>query len=151
MSAAVAAASSYTVLLVDDYARIRQLYRMALADEPRLRVVDEAGDGAEAIRKAKEHQPDLVVLDLSMPRVDGLEALQAIKRESPRSRVVVLSGFMRDRVSHVVHELGANAYLEKGIAARALAKTLLPIAEQLPASPRPLPRSALEIRVSELI
>jgi len=142
---------AYTVLLVDDYARIRQLYRMALRDEPRLRVVDEAADGQEAVQKARDLQPDLVVLDLSMPRMDGLEALQGIKRVSPGSRVVVLSGFMRERVAQVVHDLGANAYVEKGLAARALAQTLLPVAAQAPLAPQPVTKNDLEQRVAELV
>lgn len=102
------------VLIVDDVADIRMLLRMALSVESDLEVVAEAGDGLEAISQAELHQPDLVVLDLSMPVLDGLEALPRILAAAPKAKVVVVSGFAKSRMSTAALEAGAVGYVEKG-------------------------------------
>lgn len=101
-------------LLVDDIEGLRRLYGKVLERGGPFEIVAEAGDGSEAISAAREHQPDLVLLDLSMPGMDGLEALPRILETSPESTVVVLSGFLEERVGEQARELGAAAYLEKG-------------------------------------
>ncbi len=78
-------------------------------------VVGEAGDGAEAVRLAHDCRPDVILLDIAMPTMDGLEAIPEIMRESPGSRIVVLSGFERERMAEQALETGASAYLEKGV------------------------------------
>jgi CheY-like chemotaxis protein len=102
------------VLVVDDVADIRMLLRMALSAEAGLEVVAEAGDGLEAISQAELYQPDLVVLDLSMPVLDGLEALPRILAAVPGTKVVVVSGFAQSRMQSAALEAGAVAYIEKG-------------------------------------
>lgn len=102
------------VLIVDDVADIRMLLRVALANESDLEVVAEAGDGLEAIAQAELHQPDLVILDLSMPILDGLEALPRILAAAPHAKVVVVSGFAKSRMNTAALEAGAVAYIEKG-------------------------------------
>ncbi len=104
----------FTVLLADDVADLRLLVKMALESSSRFRVVAEAEDGIEAVELAGVHQPDLVLLDISMPRQDGLESLPKLLAASPNSRVVVLSGFQAERLQDVTRELGAVSYLEKG-------------------------------------
>src|SRR5439155_1517761 len=76
-------AMAATILIVDDNAQLRALMRGIAAQEPDCHVVGEAEDGAAAIRLAQELRPDIVLLDLAMPRVNGLEALRRIKAERP--------------------------------------------------------------------
>lgn len=102
------------VLIVDDVADLRLLLRVALAPIQEFEVIAEASDGFEAILQAELHQPDLVILDLSMPRLDGLEALPRILEVAPGARVVVLSGFDESRMREPALAAGAVAYLEKG-------------------------------------
>src|SRR4051794_5145920 len=87
------------VLLCDDVKAFRSLVRYALEDEEGIEVVGEAADGDEGIRQATELQPDVVLLDLSMPRCDGLEAIPEIARNAPDARIVALSGFAAQRMA----------------------------------------------------
>lgn len=105
----------YSVLLVDDVPDLRLLVRMALESSGDFEVVAEGEDGIEAVELAELHQPDLVILDVSMPRQDGLEALPKLLAASPNSKVIILSGFQAERLSPLAHELGAISYLEKGV------------------------------------
>ncbi|MGH3093620.1 MAG: response regulator [Gaiellaceae bacterium] len=101
------------VLLCDDCAPVRELVRLVLELEG-IQVVGEAGDGGAAIEEAGRCQPDVVLLDLSMPAMDGLEALPEIRRVAPQARVVVLSGFDNPVIVERALELGAVRYVEKG-------------------------------------
>ncbi len=105
-----------TVLLCDDLQAFRTLLRHALDGEDGIEVVGEASDGNEGVRQAGELQPDVVLLDLSMPECDGLEAIPAIVDNAPRTQIVALSGFTADRMAEPVLARGATAYLEKGVA-----------------------------------
>ncbi len=102
------------VLLADDVAQLRMLLRMALELNGAFEVVAEAADGAEAIVRAAECQPDLVILDLMMPGLDGLEALPGIREAAPGAKVVVLSGFAEEKLRSRALAAGATEYLEKG-------------------------------------
>jgi DNA-binding NarL/FixJ family response regulator len=101
--------------VVDDVPALRELHRLVLEQEGSFTVIAEAGDGEEAVLQAARHQPDVIVLDVSMPRRDGLEALPLIREVAPDSRIVVLSGFEASRLASVALEGGASAYLEKGM------------------------------------
>lgn len=101
------------VLLCDDSAQIRELVRIVLELEGN-EVVGEAGNGREAIQAAESEQPDVVLLDLSMPVMDGLEALPEIRRVAPETKVVVLSGFDNELLVTQALELGAVRYVAKG-------------------------------------
>lgn len=103
------------VLIVDDVRGLRVLLRLALEESGEFRIVGEAGDGEEAIAKARELQPRLVLLDLAMPRMDGLEALPLLRAASPGSVVVVLSGFAEAAVGRQARDAGAAAFIEKGL------------------------------------
>jgi DNA-binding NarL/FixJ family response regulator len=105
----------YGVLLVDDVADMRLMLRLQLEASGRFAVLAEAGDGAEAIELAGVHRPDLVVLDIAMPVQDGLHALPLIREASPKSRVVMLSGFEEQRLGAAALDGGARAYIEKGL------------------------------------
>ena len=103
------------VLLCDDVEAFRTLIRYSLEEAEGIVVVGEAADGNEGIRQAAALQPDVVLLDLSMPECDGLEAIPRIAERSPGAQIVALSGFTADRMAAPVTAAGAQAYLEKGV------------------------------------
>lgn len=101
------------VLVADDHPVMRDGLRAAIAQEEDMAVVGEAGDGAEAIERYRSQLPDVTLMDLQMPHVDGLEAIQAIRAEFPRAVIVVLTTFPGDaRVTRAMR-LGAISYLLK--------------------------------------
>jgi CheY-like chemotaxis protein len=101
------------VLIADDNSDIRALVRFRLERDDRFVVVGEAGNGSQAVEMVEELQPDVVVLDLGMPVMDGLEALPLIHKVHPDVKVAVLSSFPAAQVEHQARELGAVLYLEK--------------------------------------
>lgn len=101
------------VVIADDAADLRTLIRLRLEQQPGVVVVGEASDGQEAIELARSASPDVVVLDLGMPRVDGLEATARILAERPGCRIIVLSGYPQAALRERVLALGAIEYLEK--------------------------------------
>lgn len=102
-------------LVVDDVERLREFVADALDEADSFHLAGQARDGKEAIERARDLEPDLVLLDLSMPRMDGLEALAQIRREVPSADVVVHSGFTSERMAAIARDHGALAYIEKGI------------------------------------
>ena len=113
------------VVLVDDALEIRELLGFMLGREPDFTVVAEAADGAEGVRVVTATQPDLVLLDVGMPVMDGLEALRLIRVECPTAVVVMFSAF-GDPTQHAREavRLGAHGYIRKG-------DTLAGLADQL--------------------
>lgn len=102
------------VLICDDTEAMRVLLRLAIGLRPSLRVVGEAGDGEEAIVEATRLQPDVIMLDLAMPRKTGLDALSELRVVAPASKVIVFSGFSTESVADDVIARGAARYLSKG-------------------------------------
>jgi DNA-binding NarL/FixJ family response regulator len=113
-----------TVLLVDDVPQLRELIRYGLGEDPAFEVIAEAGDGREAIAAVEAHGPSAVVLDLSMPDMDGFQAILELRDRRPDMAIVVLSGFTPERVKERVIEQGADAYIEKGTPITELADVL---------------------------
>jgi len=113
------------VLLADDAAGYRALLRLALEEDGRFAIVGEAGDGVEAVQLSDTERPDVLLLDLAMPVMDGLQAIPQVRSRSPETKIVVLSGFSRNRLSDEAQSIGANAYLEKGTAVATIADTLV--------------------------
>lgn len=102
------------IYLCDDVPELRQLLRIILEEDPGLRVVGETGDAQIGIEEIAELQPHVVLLDLSMPGMDGLEALPLIRRAAPEASVIVFSGFTEAKMAALVLERGAARYIEKG-------------------------------------
>ena len=104
---------TYDVVVVDDTSDLRYLLKILLEMNDQFRVVGEASDGVQAIDAVAEHTPDLVLLDVAMPVLDGLQALPRIREVSPLSCVVMLSGYPSVTAEKSAREAGAFAYLEK--------------------------------------
>ena len=102
------------VFVADDVSDMRALVRFALEDTPDMVVVGEAGNGAAAVEGIGQTNPDVVLLDLSMPGLDGLEVIPVVQRKSPDTGIVVFSGFEAARMRGPTAELGADRYVEKG-------------------------------------
>jgi CheY-like chemotaxis protein len=111
------------VVVADDSTDLRDLFVLLLDDEDDFTVLGAAADGAEALRLATELEPDLLVLDVNMPVMDGLEALRRVKTTHPHIRVVLLSAFPRGLLPRDDVAL-ADDYLEKGVAVTTLVERL---------------------------
>ena len=112
------------MLVVDDADDLRRLMRDRLERADGYTVVGEAADGVAAVELARELQPDLVLLDLAMPRMDGLEALPLIREAVPDVRVVVFSGFNQKTLAEKAMRAGADRYVVKGGSLRTLISLL---------------------------
>ncbi len=117
-----------TLMLADDHQILRQGLKALLKTEPDFHLVAEASDGLEAVRLAERHHPQVLVLDLMMPGLNGLEATRQVLRRSPRTRVVILS--MHSDEAYVVEALraGASAYVLKESGAEELVRAIRAVA-----------------------
>ena len=113
-----------TVLLVDDHAMVRQGVRAFLATQPDLSVVGEAASGVEAVTQAAQLIPDVVLMDLVMPGMDGVEATRQVKRVSPRTQVVVLTSYHEDEHIFPALKAGALSYILKDVSPNELAEAI---------------------------
>ncbi len=108
------------VLLADDHALVRRGLRLVLDAEPDLEVVAETGDGAEAVQRALEPEVDLAILDISMPRMTGLQAARELHRRRPALRILMLSMHQNERYLYEALKAGASGYVLKTVADRDL-------------------------------
>src|SRR6201998_4493991 len=108
------------VLLADDHALVRRGLRLVLDAEPDLEVVAETGDGAEAVQRALEPEVDLAILDISMPRMTGLQAARELHRRRPEVRMLMLSMHQNERYLYEALKAGASGYVLKTVADRDL-------------------------------
>jgi DNA-binding NarL/FixJ family response regulator len=102
-----------SVLLVDDHSLVRRGFRRILEDEPDIEVTGEAGDGADAVRLAKELQPKVVVMDCAMPNMNGLQATRKILEEQPQTLVLMLSMHPEETLVRQALDAGARGYVLK--------------------------------------
>jgi DNA-binding NarL/FixJ family response regulator len=123
------------VLLADDHGTVRDGLRELLAEQPQLEVIGEASDGLDAVAMAGAFRPDVVVMDVSMPRLDGIEATRRIRAEFPAIQVVGLSTDDRPEGRHAIEEAGAVAYFSKNDGAAPLIAQLLELHARLDAGP----------------
>jgi DNA-binding NarL/FixJ family response regulator len=117
-------ADAITVLVVDDHAVVREGLRTFLELQDGIAVVGEASDGEEAVRQAEALKPDVVLMDLVMPRLDGVGAMRELRRRLPATRVIVLTSFAEDERLLPAIQSGAAGYLLKNVAPTELARAV---------------------------
>jgi DNA-binding NarL/FixJ family response regulator len=117
------------VILADDHALVRQGFRRILEDDPRIAVVGEASTGLGAVKLAREHHPDVVVMDLSMPELGGIEASAEILKENPDTKILVLSMHSDPAYVRKAFEVGAKGYLLKNAIEVDLTRAVIALAE----------------------
>jgi len=105
--------SSIRVLVVEDYEPWRRYFSTALQKQPELQVIGEVSDGLEAVQKAEELQPDLVLLDIGLPTLNGIEAARRIRKVSPASRILFVSENRSADIAEEALSTGASGYLVK--------------------------------------
>jgi DNA-binding NarL/FixJ family response regulator len=124
----MAESAAFRVVVADDFEDMRHLVKLTLERSGRFEVVGEAANGVEAVDMAAALEPDILLLDLSMPVLSGMEALPRIRAASPGTKVVVLSGLDRSAMETDAMEGGAVGYLEKGLQPKQLVDELLAVA-----------------------
>jgi DNA-binding NarL/FixJ family response regulator len=124
-----------TVVLVDDAEDVRFLTRLALERTGAFTVVAEGADGAEGVSVIERHRPDVMLLDVAMPVMDGLEMLPIVRQLCPDSTIVMYSGHPAARLAAQSLDLGADAYLEKGASTRTLTTQVQEIVRTSRSSP----------------
>lgn len=107
-------AHAIRVVLVDDHALVRQGFRRILEDEDDILVVGEAGDGAETLNVVRSQQPTVVVLDMSMPEMNGLQVTREILKQFPGTRILILSMYSDEQYVRNAIDAGAHGYILKG-------------------------------------
>jgi DNA-binding NarL/FixJ family response regulator len=117
------------VLLAEDHILVRQGFRRILEDDPGIAVVGEARTGLEAIGQCKELKPDVVVMDLSMPELGGLEATAEILKADPQIKIVILSMYSNEAYVRKAFELGAKGYILKNAIEVDLTRAVMALAE----------------------
>jgi NarL family two-component system response regulator LiaR len=117
-------ADAIRVLLVDDHAVVREGLRNFLALQDGLEIVGEASDGNEAIEQAQRLEPDVILMDLVMPGLDGIGAMRQLRARSPTSRVIVLTSFLEDERVLPSIQAGAAGYLLKNVEPAELARAI---------------------------
>ena len=138
------------ILIVDDHAVVRQGLKMFLGLDPELEVVGEAGDGAEALEQARALRPDVVLMDLLMPKMDGVAATAAIRRELTDVEVVALTSVLEDASVVGAVRAGATGYLLKDTQAEELCRAIKAAAAgQVQLSPQAAARLLREVRAPE--
>ncbi len=141
---------SIRVLVADDHGVVRQGLRMYLGSDPELEIVGEASDGAAAVRLAHQLRPDVVLMDLLMPVMDGISAIAAIRRELPDIEVVALTSVLEDTAVLDAMRAGAIGYLLKDTDAHELRRAIKAAAAgQVQLSPQAAARLLREVRTPE--
>ncbi len=138
------------ILIADDHSVVRQGLRMFLGLDPELEVVGEASDGAEALRLARELRPDVILMDLLMPVMDGIAATQAVRQELPDTEVLALTSVLEDASVVGAIRAGAIGYLLKNTEADELRQAIRAAAAgQVQLSPEAAARLMREVRAPE--
>lgn len=117
------------VLLVDDHTILREGIRSLLAEHEHLQVVGEASDGREAVEKVEELQPDVVLMDISMPELNGIQATKAIKERSPDTKILILTMHDEEGYIYPIFKAGASGYVVKRTATRELVSAVEAVME----------------------
>ncbi len=140
------------LLIADDHGVVRQGLRMFLSSDPELEVVGEARNGAEAVSLARELHPDVVLMDLLMPIMDGIQAIAAIRHEAPDTEVLALTSVLQDNLVSDAIRAGAIGYLLKDTEAQELRRAIKAAAAgQVQLSPAAATHLLHEVRTPEQI
>lgn len=102
-----------TVMLVDDHALVRKGFRRMVEDDPELRIVGEASNGLEAVQLAQELKPQVIVMDMAMPEMDGVQATREILRRQPKTGIIILSMYSQENYVRNAFDAGALGYILK--------------------------------------
>jgi DNA-binding NarL/FixJ family response regulator len=141
---------SIKILIVDDHSVVRQGLRMFLNLEPTFEIVGEAADGEEALKIVDDVKPDVVLMDILMPGVDGIKATEIIKKEHPEVEVVALTSVLEDSIVVAAIRAGAIGYLLKDTEADELIRAIKAAASgQVQLSPKAAERLVREVRAPE--
>src|SRR5215469_10352351 len=117
-------ANTIRILAVDDHPQFRQGLAAILATQPDMKLVAEASNGLEAVELYRTHCPDITLMDLQMPEMNGLDAITAIREEFPEARIIVLTTYSEDAQVVRAMQVGARAYLLKNLLYKELLKTI---------------------------
>jgi len=109
-----------TILLAEDHVVVRESIRQSLEREPNFRVVGEASDGEEAVQMAGQLRPDVIIMDISMPKLNGIEATKQIKASQPSAVVLILTAYDYEQYIFPLLSAGAAGYLLKDVSSREL-------------------------------
>jgi len=120
------------ILVVDDHPVVRRGIRTLLGSRAEWEIVDEAQDGIEAVEKANHLKPDVILLDVSMPRMDGLEACRRIRKNVPQSEILIVTQHDSPQMMREALEAGARGYVVKSNAARDLLAAVEAVSRHLP-------------------
>jgi DNA-binding NarL/FixJ family response regulator len=120
------------ILVVDDHPVVRHGLRTLLGGHPEWEIVDEAADGIEAVDKAGRLKPDVVVLDITMPKMSGLEACRLIRKTTPSSEILIVTQHDSPQMMREALEAGARGYVVKSNAARDLLSAVDAVSQHLP-------------------
>src|SRR5262249_47645831 len=143
-------AMTIRIVIADDHSVVRQGLRMFLGLDPELEVVGEAADGAEALRQARQLRPDVVLMDLLMPVMDGITATAAIRQELPDTEVLALTSVLEDASVVGAVRAGAIGYLLKDTQADALCQAIKAAAAgQVQLTPRAAARLMQAVSTAE--
>jgi DNA-binding NarL/FixJ family response regulator len=120
------------VLIADDHAEFRATIRSLLVSLPGIEVVGEAGDGEQAIRQAREIEPDLVLMDIKMPYMNGLSATRKLKREMPALKVIIITLYGDHEYREAAQDSGADGFLTKDLVGWELAPAIWRVVNNQP-------------------
>jgi len=121
-----------TVALVEDHALVRQAFRRLLEDSPFIRVVGEGSTGLDAVELVRQHHPDVILLDMVMPELNGLEAAEQIRRLDPRIRLIIVSIYSDEAYVKQAMRVGVTGYILKDAVEMDLARAVVSVAEGRP-------------------
>jgi DNA-binding NarL/FixJ family response regulator len=125
----VAVGKPITILIADDHALIREALRNTLEKQSDFKIIAEASDGEIAVKLAKELKPDVIIMDITMPRLDGLEATKIIRKENPEIKILVLTMHCDDAVLVAMLKAGADGFLTKNIFSKEIVPSIRALIE----------------------
>jgi DNA-binding NarL/FixJ family response regulator len=118
-----------TILIADDHALIREALRNTLEKQSDFKIIAEASDGEIAVKLAKELKPDVIIMDITMPRLDGLEATQIIRADNPEVKILALTMHSDDTVLVAMLKAGADGFLTKNIFSKEIVPSIRTLVE----------------------